>query len=109
MTGFAAWAVVATDKSFVALELAYEQLGSPAVLALYPSADEAEKGANRAILMREAAEEKYAESLAKERAVRSKLEPVSAGWSTSVAHELALLNAIAMAVHEAAQPRKGKP
>lgn len=107
MTGFAAWGVVATEKSFEARELPYSMLSAPFVIALHPSRGDAEQAMNRAILVREAAEAEYAAVIDRERSERAKAEPGSSGWTASIAHELAILNKIAMVVHEVAQPRKG--
>jgi hypothetical protein len=100
MTGFSAWCVVATETAVEARELPYAMLTAPFVLAIHPSRESAEKAMNRAILMREEGELHYAEIVERERSIRAGLEPGSDAWAASVAHEIAILNKLAAAIHE---------
>jgi hypothetical protein len=103
---FSAWCVVATVAGIEARAVPYGSLQLPLVLAIYGSRQEAEQAATRAILMREMAEQEYAEIFDRERAVRAAAEPGSTAWADSVTHEIAILNKIAAAVRDAAQPRE---
>jgi len=104
VTAFSAWCVVATDWEYEARELPYADITAPFVVAIHASRGDAEQGANRAILFREAAQEKYDEVFKRERAVRAEVEPGSSAWTASVAHETTILNRIALGCREAAQP-----